>query len=366
MAEILLAAEESNNKKLLENAIRQEKRATDCEKRLKELQIYYDRMKEDAKKVEGMLVTKDSQLKQLLGKIKLQEREMLVTTEDLRRKEAVIEQLKKSMQLTTREPEHRTTITGPRLGKGLAEQLSAKDTEIQLMKEMIKNYQVQSRQRSSERYRQGMKLPSLSSSRVSADRLTVKTSKTSKTDLTTFDVQEADFEESYPPPTSAQPFEALPTHGSEVVPGHSREAVKRPGKPVNPRGVKQKFVAPLTQMKPVEDKGRLQTVLKFDEEGGDKYTQARFTNHKTPDLDLGDVSESAVLYDVEGKHKEGEIPTTSEHLSGRSSSLKRFEEMEEASKAEASAEDKADDELDKVRGPLVDDEYSGGFDEEGD
>jgi hypothetical protein len=56
-------------------------------------------MKEDARQVEGMLVTKDSQ-----------KREMLVTTEDLRKKEALMEQLKKSMH--HREPEHRATIHG--------------------------------------------------------------------------------------------------------------------------------------------------------------------------------------------------------------------------------------------------------------
>lgn len=205
MAEVLLAKEEQSNKQLLENSIRQEKRATELEKRLKEIQIYHERLKEDTRKTEALLIQRDSQMKQLLGKINSLERELIGLTEEMKKKESLIEQLKRNLQTTSKKAEVRNSIIGLRQSNtNSANQMSAKESELKLMKEMMKSYHVQYRQKTDEvtRFKRsthaGVKLPNLSTRTSETLNESPSPFISSKTDIATFEVQEADFEESYP------------------------------------------------------------------------------------------------------------------------------------------------------------------------
>jgi hypothetical protein len=201
MAEVLLSKEESTNKKLLENSIRQEKRATELEKRLRELQVYYDRLKEDSRRTEALLAQRDTQMKQLIAKIKTQEKELISAAEELRKRSEHIEHLKRSVETASKESELRSSITSQRMGNPDA-RLSAKDTELRLMKDMMKSYHVQYRQKANEvqRFKKsttaGVKLPSLGSrnSEVTENTSSLAALRTDED----FTVKEADFEESYP------------------------------------------------------------------------------------------------------------------------------------------------------------------------
>lgn len=115
MAEVLLAKEEATNKKLLESSLRHEKRVREVEGRLNELQTYIERLKQSSRNTEALLGQRDSQMKQLLAKISSLEKELGITTEELRRKEGLIVQLKHSMLTVSKESEIKSFIVSQRL-----------------------------------------------------------------------------------------------------------------------------------------------------------------------------------------------------------------------------------------------------------
>jgi Ca2+-binding EF-hand superfamily protein len=238
MAEVLLAKEESSNKRLLENSIRQEKRATELEQRLKELQVYYDRLKEDSRRTEALLAQRDSQMKQLIAKIKTQEKELISAAEELRKRSGHIEHLKRSVETASKESELRSSITSQRMGNPDT-RLSAKDTELRLMKDMMKSYHVQYRQRAGEvqRFKKattgGVKLPSLGSRN---SEISDKTSSFAASRADDFTVKEADFEESYPEftedlVTTPQP---IPAKSSEMPLKNVSRSPEEPAEPPRP------------------------------------------------------------------------------------------------------------------------------------
>mmetsp|Transcript_2565 Transcript_2565/g.5836 ORF Transcript_2565/g.5836 Transcript_2565/m.5836 type:complete len:611 (+) Transcript_2565:22-1854(+) len=333
MAEILLAKEEQTNKQLLENSIRQEKRAIELEKRLKELQIYHERVKEDNRKTEAVLIQRDSQLKQLLSKIRSMEKELIVMTDELKKKEAYIEQLKRSVHVSAKEAEFKSTTSSQRTtNSNIASRLSAKESELKLMKEMMKSYHVQYRQKSGEvqRFKRnvpvGVKLPSLSTRGSEPSEKATSYVSSSKTDLGQFEVPEADIEESYPD---------IPDHYYTKSPEIQTKKTKI---------VTERHEEEATPVKSREESrySKEEVSITYKDEGSElayDTIQGKSTIQLGSEIDYADVNDSRPMDEFESKAYDEprevyeEQPETSPDAlqkdKGGADSLAQFEELEQ-------------------------------------
>ncbi|CAG9315308.1 unnamed protein product [Blepharisma stoltei] len=142
-AEVMLDQQETNNKDLIQKNVILEKQVQDLEKKNNENNRIIMKLRADIQSTDEIMGQRDSQVKKVLNKIKQQESEIVKLREENKKKDDTISNLQIKVDFLEKHLEETKTVYKERDMKKALQQISAKDSELKLMKEMAKNWQLQ-------------------------------------------------------------------------------------------------------------------------------------------------------------------------------------------------------------------------------
>lgn len=166
-SEVILEKQQNMNKELIEKNVKLEKQLQDTEKRCNESNKIIKKLKEEIDSYNEIMKQRDDQIKSVIKKVKIQETEMYKLQDDLQKKEELIKSLNSTIKDFSASTSIKTPVINHKDYKKTVEILNSKENEIQLMKEMLKSFQIkQSRPQVSSNINKNPKLPPISNERI--------------------------------------------------------------------------------------------------------------------------------------------------------------------------------------------------------
>ena len=140
-AEVLLEKQEEMNKDLIEKNVKIEKLFKDSEKKTDEKTKIIKKLKEEIASNNDLVNQRDEQIKSVIKKIKTQESEVSKLQEDVKRRDEIIRALQSNIKDASVPIEPKPSSVHQKEYKKAIELVNAKESEIKMMKEMLKSYQ---------------------------------------------------------------------------------------------------------------------------------------------------------------------------------------------------------------------------------
>ena len=163
-AEVLLEKQEEMNKDLIEKNVKIDKVLKDSEKKNEEKAKIIKKLKEEITSNNELVNLRDEQIKSVIKKIKSQESEVNKLQEDIKRRDEIIKGLHSNIKDTTPPIEIKPSLVHQKEYKKAMELVNAKESEIKMMKEMLKSYQLkQHRSPAMNSFSKNTKLPPITS-----------------------------------------------------------------------------------------------------------------------------------------------------------------------------------------------------------
>lgn len=164
-AEVILEKQVEMNKDLIEKNVKLEKLLKDSEKKNEEKSRMIKNLKTEIESNGELMNQRDEQIKNVIKKVKVQESEINKNLDDLRKKEEIIKNLQSNLKGNSSPSEVKSASVNQKEYKKAIELVNAKESEIKLMKDMLKSYQLkQHRAQATSTVNKNLKLPPISSS----------------------------------------------------------------------------------------------------------------------------------------------------------------------------------------------------------
>lgn len=156
----MLVRQEKVNKDLADTNSKLQVRIKELEKKLEESMSRYNKVRQEISQVDSILKERDEQMHKALKRIKLQDVQISEVQKDNRNKETAIAKLHKTLQVINIDAQRELNLKLERELKTAVSNLVAKEDEVEVLRDLVKSYQIQFKQKEFEvsRYRKNYKL----------------------------------------------------------------------------------------------------------------------------------------------------------------------------------------------------------------
>lgn len=159
----MLIKQEKMNKELVEANTKLQARNKELEKKVEEYASRYNKVRQDLAQVDEILKERDEQMHKAIKRIKLQDAQICELQKDNRNKETAIAKLHKAMQGINLDAQKEMNSRMEKELKAAMNNLAARENEVIVLRDLLKSYQSQFKQKEYEvlRLKKNFKLPPL-------------------------------------------------------------------------------------------------------------------------------------------------------------------------------------------------------------
>ena len=164
----MLIKQEKMNKELVEANSKLQARNKELEKRVEEYASRYNKVRQDLAQVDEILKERDEQMHKAIKRIKLQDAQICELQKDNRNKETAIAKLQKAMQGMNVDAQKEMNSRMEKELKAAMNNLAARENEVIVLRDLLKSYQSQFKQKEYEviRLKKNFKLPPLKDTNI--------------------------------------------------------------------------------------------------------------------------------------------------------------------------------------------------------
>jgi hypothetical protein len=160
--------QEKMNKELVEANSKLQARNKELEKKVEEYASRYNKVRQDLAQVDEILKERDEQMHKAIKRIKLQDAQICELQKDNRSKETAIAKLHKAMQGLNLDAQKEINSKLEKELKATMNNLAARENEVIVLRDLLKSYQSQFKQKEYEviRLKKNFKLPPLKDTNI--------------------------------------------------------------------------------------------------------------------------------------------------------------------------------------------------------
>lgn len=159
-AEIMLLRQEKVNKELVEMNSKLQRKSKELEKKLEEYSTRYNKLRQEILQIDLILKERDEQMYKALKRIKIQDAQISELQKDNRNKETAVAKLHKALQGINIDAQRELNFKLEKELKTALCHLAGKEDEVEVLRDLVKSYQIQFKQKEFEvtRLRKNYKL----------------------------------------------------------------------------------------------------------------------------------------------------------------------------------------------------------------